>query len=85
MKINVKGDSIETMYSMIPNKSKVMHFEVDIINFSPIRHKIYAYHRKENNCGDESSIILLDYDQLGNTIINGNQYINDNSIMEIRY
>ena len=37
------------MYNMIPHKSKVVHAEEDILNFSPIRHQIDSYPIKENN------------------------------------
>ena len=33
MKIKVKRENIETIYIMIPYKSKVMHVEGDIVNF----------------------------------------------------
>ena len=56
---------------MIPYKSKLMHAEDNIINFSPIRYKINFYPRKENNCGYDSSMVLLDNNHLGDTIIDG--------------
>ena len=62
------------MYNMIPYKSKVMYAEDDIQNFSPIRHNINAYPRKENRCCDESSMVLLDDEHSGNTITAGNIY-----------
>ena len=37
MKIKVKGDNIETIYNVIPYKSKVIHVENDILNFLLIR------------------------------------------------
>ena len=49
---------------MIPYKSKVMHTEYDILNFSPIIQKINSYPRKENNYGDDSSMFLLDDKQM---------------------
>ena len=54
---------------MIPYKLEVVHVEYDILNLSPSIKKINSYPRKENNCGDESSIFLLDDEHLGDTII----------------
>ena len=45
---------------MIPYKSKVVHAEEDIIHLYPIRQKINSYTRKENNCGDDYIMVLLD-------------------------
>ena len=39
---------------------------------------------KENNCGDDSIMALLDDKHLGDTIISGNTYLRGNIIMEIR-
>ena len=75
----------KTMYNIIPYKSKVMHAEDDnILTFSPTRHKINAYPRKENNCGDNSSMVLLDDKHLGDTTISGNTHLRGNIIMERR-
>ena len=35
----------------------------------------------KGDCGDETSMVLLDEDHLGDTIIAGNTYINGDSIM----
>ena len=83
MKIKVEGVNIETMCSTIPYKSNVMHFEGDIQNVSPIRQNRNAYPRKENNCGDVSSMVLLNSENLGNTIISVNIYLSRNNIPEM--
>ena len=72
------------MYNMISYKSKAMHVEDDIINLSPIRQKINPYPRKENNCGDDSSMVLLYDGHLSDTIISGDTYLSGNGIVEIR-
>ena len=72
---------LKTMYNMIPYRSKVIHAEYHILNFSPIRHKINAYPSKLNKRGDFSSIVLLDDEHLGDTIIAGNTDIIDNRIL----
>ena len=59
MRIKVKGENIETMYNIIPYKSKVINVESYILNFSPIIQNRNAYPRKENDCGDDSSMVLL--------------------------
>ena len=46
---------------MAPYKSKVMHVEYDILNFYSIIQNINYYPREENNCGDDSSMFLLNY------------------------
>ena len=51
-----------------------MHAEDDILDLSPIGQNRNSYHRKEK-CDDESSIVLLDDDYLGDTIITGNPYL----------
>ena len=38
----------------------------------------------KNNCGDDSSLVLLDDEHLGDTIINGNRDPRGNNIMESR-
>ena len=38
----------------------------------------------KNNCGDESSMVLLYDYHLGDTIISRNTYLSENIIMEIR-
>ena len=70
------------MYNIIPYKSNVVHDEDDILNFSPIRQKINYYPRKENNFGDDYSMVLLDYNHLGETIIARNTDLRDNIILE---
>ena len=49
-----------------------MHVEYDMINLYPIIRNINAYSRKEKNCGDKPSMVLL-YDwHLGETFIPNN-------------
>ena len=52
-----------------------MHAEDDILYCSPIRHNTNDYPSKENNGGDESSMVLIYEEHLGNTIISGNPYL----------
>ena len=73
------------MYNMIPYKSKVIHFENGILNISTIRKRRNDYPRKEYNSGDESIMVLLYDDNLGNNIISGNTDISRNIIMESIY
>ena len=61
-----------------------MHAEDSILNFSPMRHKINTYPRKENNFGYGSSMVLLDKEQLVDTIIAGNTYLRGNIILDRR-
>ena len=77
-------DNIETMYSMTPYKSKVMHIEDDILNLSLNIYNKNYYHRKCSNCGDDSSMDLLYDKHLGETIISGNTNIRGNRIVESR-
>ena len=60
----------------------MIRIENDSLNLSLIRHNINVYPLKENNYGDDSSIVLLDGGHLGDTIITGNTYINVNSILK---
>ena len=69
MKVKFKGDDNETMYNMIPYKSKVIQVEYGILYFSPIRKNRNAYPSKENNCGDEYILFLVYDKHLGNTTI----------------
>ena len=73
------------MYNVVPYKSKLIHVEDDIINLSPIKQNINNYLRKKNNCGEESSMALLDDNQLCDTIIVGNTDMSGNNITEIRH
>ena len=41
--------------------------EGDILNFSPIRQKRNTHPRKENNCGDKSSMVILDVNNTDDT------------------
>ena len=70
----------KTMYNMIPYKSKMVHAEEYIINFSPIIHK-KSHPRKENNYGDDSIMFILDDKHLGDIIIAGNTYLRGNRIL----
>ena len=60
------------MDNMIPYNPKVVHVEVGIQKVSFIRKNRYDNHRKENNCGDDSSMVFLYDKHLGYTIIAGN-------------
>ena len=83
-KLKVKEDNIQTMYSMTPYKSKVMHIEDDILNLSlNIQNKNY-YHRKYNYCGDDSSMDHMYDKHLGDTIVSGNKDLRGNRMMESR-
>ena len=62
-----------------------MHVENDIINVSPIRKNRNFYPRKENNCVNDSIMIILYDDHLGDTIISGNIDLSENIMMESRY
>ena len=62
-----------------------MHDEDDILNFYPTRQKIDDYPRKENNCGDDLNMVLLDDEHLGDTIIAGNTDLRDNRMLKSRY
>ena len=72
------------MYNVIPYKSKLMHVEYGILKVSFIKRNRNADPRKENRCGDDSSMVLLYSKNLGDTIIFGNTYINGNIILKIR-
>ena len=73
------------MCNMISYKSKVIHVEYDILNVSPIRLNRNAWNSKENNCGDEYSMVFLYEDNLCDTIIAGNADFSSNNIMENIY
>ena len=70
---------------MVPDESKVMHIEDDILNFSPIRQNRNTYPSKEKNCGGRSSMVILDNNNLCYTIISGNKDLSSNNIPESRY
>ena len=70
------------MYNTKPYKSKVIHVEGNILNLSPIIQNRNAYPRKENNCGDDYSMVLLDDEHLSDTITTGNIDLNGNGILE---
>ena len=70
---------------MVPYKLKMMHVEDDILNFSPIIHNRNNYPRKYNNCVDDSSMVILYDENLGDTIVAGNTYLSINNIPESRY
>ena len=69
------------MYNMIPYESKVIHVEDGILNLSPIRKNRNTYHRKIKNCGDDSIIVILYGNHLGDTIIAGNTDLSGNIIL----
>ena len=70
---------------MVTYKSKVIHVEDDIIKLSPIRQDINAHTREDKNCGDDSSMFILDKGNLYDTVISDNTYLNSNKIMETIY
>ena len=72
------------MYNVIPYKSKLMHVEYGILKVSFIKRNRNADPRKENRCGDDSSMVLLYVEHLGDTIISGNTDLRGNIILEIR-
>ena len=61
-----------------------MYHEDDTMNLPPIRERINTYPIKESNCGDDFSMVLLDVEHLGDTIIDGNIDHRGNIIMERR-
>ena len=69
---------------MATNKPKVTKNAYDTLNFSLIRHSRNLHPREENNCGDESSIVILDNEHLCDTIIASNAYIRSNKVIKIR-
>ena len=72
------------MYNMISYESKMMRVEDDILNLSSIINNRNAYPRKENNCVDDSNVVLIYDYHLGDTIIAGNKYLSGNTMMESR-
>ena len=70
--------------SILKQCTKVKHVENGILNFSPIRKNRNDYPRKENNFGDDSSMVLLYDEHVGNTIVAGNTDLSGNLILEIR-
>ena len=62
----------------------MVHVEDGILNVSPIIKNRNVYPRKENNCGDDYSMVLLYANHLGDTIIAGNTDLSGNIIMESR-
>ena len=70
---------------MVPYKSKLMHVEDDILNFSSIRQNRNYYPREDNNCGEDSSMtVLIDDDHLCEAIIDGTKDIRVHKILESR-
>ena len=61
----------------------MIHVEDDIIHLSPIRKNRNSYPIKYNNYGDDSSMVLLDENHLGDTIISGNTNLSRSNILEI--
>ena len=60
-----------------------MHMEDDILNSYPIRKNRNYCPRKENNCGDDSTMFLIDNYNLCDTIIADNTDLSSNNIIEI--
>ena len=64
-----------TQYAILPYlrrpayNSRDMHAEDDILNLFLVRQKINSDPRKKNNCGDDSSMVPLDDEHLGDTIM----------------
>ena len=73
------------MYNVVPYKPKVMHIDNDLLNLPPIRNKRNFYPRKEKNCGDDFSTIIIDDDNLCDTIISRNTDLRRNNIPESIY
>ena len=81
--IKVRGGNIASVSNILPYKSKVIHVEDYILNFDPLIQNINYYPREENNCGDDSSMSLLNYYHFWDTIIAGNIYLSSNDILGI--
>ena len=61
-----------------------MYVEDDILNSPPIRHNINAYPKEEKNFNNDSSMVLLDDENLCDTIIAGNTDLSGNNIPDSR-
>ena len=57
---------------MLAYKLNVMHDEYDTINVSYMIKNRNAYPPEDNNCGGNSSTIIIDYRHLCDTIISDN-------------
>ena len=66
---------------MAPYKLKVMNVEYDIVNLSPIRQKTNFYPREDNNCGDDSRMVLLGEGHLSDMVIPENTYLSSKTFM----
>ena len=84
IKLEVKRDNIATMYNMVPYKLKVMHVEYDTLICFPIIKNRNSYPKEENNCVDESVMVLLYDEHLCENIIAWNTYIRGSGILESR-
>ena len=62
----------------------MIHVQDGTINFSPIIQKINAYHKKENNGSDNSSMVLIYDNNLCDIIISVNIDLSGNRIIESR-
>ena len=65
-------------------RSKVRHVEDDMLNISPIINNRNFYPSKENNFGDDSSMVIIYDKHSGDTIISGNIDLSGNIIVESR-
>ena len=66
---------------MVTYRLKVMHVEYDTLNLYPIILNINIYPMEDNNYGEEFSMILLDNEDSGNTIISENTDPSRNNVL----
>ena len=59
---------------------KVANIEDNILNFYPIIQNMNSLFMEDKNCGDDSSMVPLDYGHLCGTIIDDNIYLSSNKI-----
>ena len=74
----------EITYNMVAYKSRVIHVEYDTLNFCPTIYNRNAYPEEYNNVGYDSSMILIYYGNMGDTVIPENKYISSNNIHDSR-
>ena len=82
--IKVKKYNIVSVSNIVPYKSKVIHVEYDIINFSPLIQNIDYYPREDNKYGDDFRMFIIDDGHLCDIVIAENIYIRRNKITERR-
>ena len=81
--IKVYGYNMEIFYTMIDYKLRVVRYEYDTLNFSPMRQNSNVYPSGEKNCGDDSSMFLQDYRHLCVTFVVENTDLISNKFSEI--